>query len=70
MAPRTRLAWAINTYNFLVLDTVTEHLFAGWSRAGKCKGLRTYVRYPYESVQDMVLDKHSFFEPQSWRSKA
>jgi hypothetical protein len=61
LAPRARQAWAINAYNYLVLETVTNNLFEGTQRANK-DGKRVYFALRIASVQTIALDQGSFFE--------
>lgn len=50
MKPKQRLAWAINAYNFLVIDVLTENLLV--PERGRLR---------YKSVQDMRVMNNSFF---------
>ncbi|HEV2106378.1 MAG TPA: DUF547 domain-containing protein [Candidatus Eisenbacteria bacterium] len=51
MAPRERLAWALNTYNFLVVERATLHLLVPG---------RMFMRY--SSVKEMSTSEGTFFE--------
>jgi hypothetical protein len=62
MDARTRLAWAINTYNFLVIETVANHLFPTRLARGMYNGKRGYVRQAHESVMNITLPEGPFFE--------
>ena len=57
-----RLAWAINAYNYLVLETATVNVIERRAVRGYVNGLRTRVRHPYTSVQQIRLRYGSFFE--------
>ena len=51
LEPRTRLAWAINTYNFLVIDAVTRAYASGASGHDTLR-----------SVMDLAKSPHPFFD--------
>ncbi len=61
MSGRARLAWAINTYNYLVIETLTNNLYDRPIK-GISKGMRTYVRRIFTSVNQITLPGGSFFE--------
>lgn len=62
MRERSRLAWAINTYNFLVLRTATENLYERRLAKGKVEGRRALIRRGYSSVTQMPVEGTTFFE--------
>ena len=53
MSPKARIAWAINTYNYLVLETVTQNLYESTVTRGKLAGRRAYVRHGRSSVRQI-----------------
>lgn len=53
MSPKALKAWAINTYNFLVLESATENLYERRIVRGKLEGRRAYVRKGRSSVRQM-----------------
>lgn len=61
MRERSRLAWAINTYNFLVLRTATQNLYERRLAKGKLEGRRALVRRSYSSVHQMPVEGTTFF---------
>ena len=42
LSPRDRIAWGINTYNFLVIQTVTENLYDQRLTRGEVQGYRPW----------------------------
>jgi hypothetical protein len=61
MDEKTRLAWAINAYNFLVIETVTDHLFEPVQRINK-GGRRYYFANRIANVNTIDVEGFSFFE--------
>jgi hypothetical protein len=59
--PRARLAWAINGYNFLVIQAVTEHLFESMQRSQHA-GKRIFYALRARSVQNILVDDQPFFD--------
>jgi hypothetical protein len=62
MKESSRLAWAINTYNFLVLRTATQNLYERRITRGKVDGRRAFVRRGYGSVVQMEVNGGRFFD--------
>jgi Protein of unknown function, DUF547 len=62
MSPKERRAWAINTYNFLVIDEVTDNLFEKRVTRGKYDGRNAYVRRAHSSVTEIYIDGFRFFD--------
>jgi hypothetical protein len=56
-----RRAWAINAYNFLVLEAVTHHLYESTERH-QSGGKRYFYGLMIATVQTIQLDRGSFFE--------
>jgi len=61
MDDATRKAWAINTYNFVVIETVTEHLYVG-ARPINGEAARIFVRRKNASVQEIRMPEGRFFD--------
>jgi hypothetical protein len=61
MSPRSRLAWAINTYNFLVIDLATQNLFQRKTKS-YFEGKPAWMRPLRRSVQEMRPSDEPFFE--------
>jgi hypothetical protein len=61
MDDRTRLAWAIDLYNFLVIQRVTENLYMRRIR-GYYGNVAAYVRPLRHSVQEISFSDGSFFD--------
>ena len=59
---REKLAWAINTYNYLVLETATVNLIEKRAQRGYVNGMRAMVRRPHTSVQQIQLRFGTFFD--------
>jgi hypothetical protein len=62
MSPKERTAWAINTYNFLVIDAVTDNLFEKRMSRGKLDGRNAYVRRAHSSVTEIYVEGFKFFD--------
>jgi hypothetical protein len=62
MSPKERTAWAINTYNFLVIDAVTDNLFEKRMSRGKYDSRNAYVRRAHSSVTEIYVDGYKFFD--------
>ena len=62
MEDRTRLAWAINAYNFLVIRTLVENLYDRpvWTRSGNQSVL---IRRRFTSVKQVLLPVGFFDTP-------
>lgn len=61
MDAKARMAWAINAYNYLVLETVTKNLYEGTQRSNH-GGRRVYYAIRIATVQTIGLDGGSFFD--------
>jgi hypothetical protein len=53
MTPKARMAWAIDTYNYLVLESVTQNLYEKRIVRGKLDGRRSYVRRGRSTVRQI-----------------
>jgi len=62
MSPKERTAWAINTYNFLVVDAITDNLFEKRMSRGKYDGRNAYVRRAHTSVTEIYINGYKFFD--------
>jgi hypothetical protein len=62
LSARDRMAWAINTYNFLVLRTASQNLYERRVRRAVIDGRQTSVRSGFSSVAQMTIDGATFFE--------
>jgi hypothetical protein len=58
---RARLAWAINAYNYLVIETVTKNLHEGTQKLNK-GGKRYFFALHIATVNTIDLDGSPFFE--------
>ena len=58
---RDRRAWAINAYNFLVIQTITENLYEGMHRSLH-RGTQVIYRPVVSSVRNIQIDDVAFFD--------
>jgi Protein of unknown function, DUF547 len=61
MNPKERLAWAINAYNFVVVQAVTENLFDSPVTGQKGES-KFFYRNRHPSVRTITIDDIGFFE--------
>jgi hypothetical protein len=61
MKDQERLAWAINAYNFLMIQAVTENMFEP-IRAGQKGQQRFFYRNRHSTVQTMSIGGEKFFD--------
>jgi hypothetical protein len=61
MSDRGRLAWAINTYNYLVIQMVTENLYDRRMK-GYIEGKPAWMKPMHKSVQEIGFNDGTFFE--------